>query len=175
MVGINLLPQDLKPKGYVVTVAKTLRKVALVALVFFIFGGSILFGVFIFFNQRIRSSESKQEEVKTEIKAQEKTEQRLILLKDRIDKISNVQGISNANSKVSVLDEVHQLFTEGITPKEVNLKDDEALVKVYASSLTNLSNFITQITHSGRFKTINLISFEFSPEFGYSAEFDFGK
>src|SRR3990172_8063149 len=153
---INLLPQEFKPKGYVVTVSHTLRKVAVLLLTVFLVGSVAILGAFIFTSQRIKGSNSMQEELKTEIETLEATEQRLILLKDRLDKVKTIEDANNSGEEVTVLGNVSDLFSEGITPKGILVSKGLTQVSVYADSLANLSHFIEILKGSGQFANIAL-------------------
>ena len=174
-MAINLLPQDLKPKGYAVALAKNLRKLALISLIVFLVGTLTVFSIFIFYTRLLSQSAIQQENLKAEIKALQETEQKLILLKDRIDKFTAVENPQSLNIGVNVLDEVSELFPEGISFKEVTLSQEAIKVAVYSDNLQNLSRFILSLAGSGKFKSIYLVTLSFKPTEGYSAEFGFVK
>ena len=90
MANINLLPTELKPKGQILKASKLLKKVSLVALLVFIVFAVLVFGSLIFLSTSIKSSQSNQEDLKSKVKALEQTEQRLVLVKDRLKKIAKV-------------------------------------------------------------------------------------
>ena len=172
-MAINLLSQELKPKPYVVNFAKILKKLAMVSLLVFLVGVILLVGTIFIFSQRTRAAISSQEALKREIKALQETEQRIVLIKDRIDKIESVYKEENATDGVASIREISRVIPEGTLIQEFSLEPDNTEVKVLADSLSSLAKFASGITGLGSFEKIVLKSLEFDPEKGYVAIFGF--
>ncbi|KKQ51094.1 hypothetical protein A2865_00025 [Candidatus Woesebacteria bacterium RIFCSPHIGHO2_01_FULL_39_17] len=174
-MAINLLVQELKPKAYVVNFAKILKKLALVTLLIFLVGVTLLVGIITIFSQRTKTAFSNQESLKREIKALQETEQRIVLIKDRIDKVESVYKKENAGDGVSSLREIIRVIPEGVLIQAYNLEADNLEVTLAADSLSNLAKFVSGIINLESFEKIVLKSLEFDSTKGYVIKFDFNR
>lgn len=167
MSEINLLPTEMKPKGYVVDLANSLKKFAVIALFVFLVGALSLTGVYIYFLRGTRASVSEHEGLKSQIKALQATEQRLILVKDRLSKVEDVFESDDAEEEILAFERVSSFANEGILVEDVDIKAENLEVSLTAVSLTNLTEFIGNLVRLGGFETIILRSLEFDPDSGY--------
>lgn len=166
MAAINLLPTDLAPKGEVVKAANTIKSLIVGALAVFlitVFGliGYLLVGVF-----EIRNSETKQEQLKVSIRTLEQSEQRLVLLKDRLAKVKLAFSSESADEEAENIQTVLSAATSvGIS--ELELKPLSIEVSVVAQSSSQLSSFLSFLENSDIFENIKVSSFGFNPTAGY--------
>jgi len=170
---INLLPQELKPKGSSLALAKTLKKIALILLLLFLVSSMTIISAFLLYDRKLNQSVKYQENLTKEITALQKTEHKIVLLADRIDKFSKISNLGSANKGVSILEKVSNHFSEGITFKDATLNADSTKIAVYSDNLENLSRFILELVSSNEFSSIYLTKLTFSKDEGYSAEFGF--
>ena len=91
-MAINLLPTDLSPKGPVIKLAKSLKNIAIAGFVVFIISLVSLIVFLLFISTNLSSSTARQEQLKTSIKSLEQTEQRLVMVKDRLKYTKQVLG-----------------------------------------------------------------------------------
>lgn len=172
-MSINLLPKEKKPKGVVIKASKSLKKIVLVAIVVFLVAGSTVIGGLIFFSRRTEKAVSEKESIKTEIKNLSASEQKLVLLKDRIAKIQTIENLPNAKDEVDVLDLIRNDYTQGMYIKTVVLDTDVANVVIVSPDLAQMSRFLASVVSGSRFAKIKMLTFEFNTEEGYVAELDF--
>jgi Tfp pilus assembly protein PilN len=144
-----------------------LKKTSIISLFIFLIAALSLTGAYFYFLQRTKASISEHERLKTEIRALEATEQRLILVKDRLTKIESVYGTNDAEEEISAFETVSSFATEGVFVNDLDIQKDSLAVSLTASSLSELTRFTGNLVRLGGFNKIILNSMEFDPEEGY--------
>jgi len=161
MARINLLPQELKPKGYVLKLSKTLNKLALISIAILLAAAFVFLGSFIFFSQQTKES------LKSEIRALEATEQKLILVKDRIQKIGKVLNVENTTEELGVLKQIVEILPEGVSFNSVGISDSSVELEVTAPNLLSIGQFFLSIVNSQGFQKVTVTGFSYKLETGY--------
>ena len=173
MNDINLLPEELKPSRSVIKFSSGLNKIALLGVTTLLIVLVLAVSVYFFFSYMLSTSYKNQESLHGQIKAMEKTEQRLVLLKDRMAKIAVVYKEPKANDEVERLDSLTPMFPQGILVEGVSMEENDLKVAVSSPVLDNISKYIASVVTSGKFKKINLVSLAFDPGKGYVVELSF--
>lgn len=168
-MAINLIPEEVAPKGAAARLSIFLRTVSAIGLTLFIL---VVFGLTSYYLVnyfQLRASESRQENLKNVISSLQDTESSLILLRDRLSKVKEVYAHDSADKNINA---VSQVFAQ--VPSGISISDFETTLKkidmsVIAQSSLSLSQFINVLITSDLFETINLKSFSFNPTGGYVA------
>jgi len=172
-MSVNLLPKELKPKKYIVKISKVLTNVSLIALLVFIISAVTITGVYFVVSGRLKTSQEKHQELITQIKALEDTEQKIVLIKDRLEKVGEMKSRPSATERVDILEDVLNISDGIATVYGSTLTDDKASILVAADSSLNLTRFLSGILLTGGFKNIEMLSFDFNRNLGYEMEFEF--
>jgi hypothetical protein len=172
-MAVNLLPKELRPKKYIVKISKVLTNVSLIALLVFIISAVTVTSVYFVISGRLKSSQEKHEELITQIKALEETEQKIVLIKDRLEKVSEMKSRVSATERVDILEDVLNISDGIATVEESTLTEDKTNILMAANSSLNLTKLLSGLLISGGFKKIEMISFDFSRDRGYVMEFGF--
>lgn len=169
MPAINLLPTELKPKGYILKFSKTFTSLAVAGLVLFLFSGVILTGAFLIISRKLNDSFSRQQELKNQIKAYQRTEQSLLLVKDRLSKINKIYTSPNSKEEIGILDEVLSILPEGVTLQDTKLFPDEAEISFILGDSYRFSQLLSNLTDRN-LKKVELASFALKPDQGYEVK-----
>lgn len=172
-MAVNLLPKELRPKKYIVKISKVLTNVSLIALLVFIISAITVTSVYFVISDRLNSSQEKHEDLIIQIKALEETEQKIVLIKDRLEKVSEMRLIMSATERVDILEDILNISDGIATVDGSTLTDNKASVLVSVDGSLNLTKFLSGLLISGGFKKIEMISFSFNKKVGYAMEFDF--
>jgi len=172
-MAVNLLPKELRPKRYIVKISKVLTNVALIALLVFVISAAVITGVFLVVSDRLSSSQEKHEELTIQIKALQETEQKIVLIKDRLEKVNKMKSKASASEKVDILGDVIKISEGSAIVNSATLSDKKADVLVIVDGSLNLTKFLSDIIISGGFKKIEMLSFGFEKDGGYKIEFGF--
>jgi hypothetical protein len=175
MAGINLLPQELKPKAGVLKLSKTLNKLALVSVGVLLSTTIVLIGSFIFFSQQSNASVERQENLQSEIRALEQTEQRLILVKDRLSKINKILSSGSVASQIELLKKVLAIMPSEVLLQDLEITDENVRIEVSSGSLSGIGQFFLKILQVQDFRKVNVDGFSFRNISGYVVVLEFYK
>lgn len=166
-MAINLLPTDLSPKGPVIKFAKTLRNIATAGFVVFVIFLIALIGFFLFTSTQLSSSTARQEQLETSIKSLEETEQRLVLVKDRLKYTKQVLGEANAADGLGQLKALLLSLPESASISQIDVAKDKVELTLLVTDSLGVTQSLTTLTAAGLYEKIVLLSFGFNPSTGY--------
>ena len=169
MSEINLLPQELKPKGYAIKLSKTFRKVATVCLIVFFVGFVLFIGANVLLSFQVRSLKNTDSVLKSEIAALEQTEQKLILVEDRLQKIINIQESNDSTEEVESIQAILDRSPLDVLIEEITLNNNSANLVISTDRSSNLTRFLSVVFTLG-FRRIDLKSFDYNESSGYKVE-----
>jgi hypothetical protein len=167
-VNLNLLPPELAVSKSLGKVLKTLRALGVISIaVFLIFavGLGILFIISTISLNNLNSSISQHE---SQISAQEASEQQIIILKDRIAKISQAKAVSSALKTVTNFETVLANLSPDSIISQFNADSSKADISMGFKSNSDLTAFLQAVTTSKLFNSVILSSFGYGPSQGYS-------
>lgn len=171
-INLNLLPQEYSVKsglGAVIKVVWSLTIVLLVVFLVFVLGVS---GFFFISSSDLNRVSANVDSLKNQVKAQETTEQRLVLLKDRLGKIKGVQSQSSLSKSLADIDSVLGTVSGG-TVGELNVTSLKTDASVVFGSSQGLGDFFKNLISSDKFNSIIMTSFGFNPITGYLVSLKF--
>lgn len=171
-INLNLLPPEYSLKKGFGRILKTTRSLTIILLVAcLLLGVSLAIFLFVSFLSLGQIS-SNVEELKNQIKAEETTEQRLTLLKDRISKIKSVNKEATI---VKSLDQIEPIIstTSGLNLSELAITQDKIETSISFAEVTGITDFFESLTSSSSFSSIVMTSFGFNPITGYLTNLTF--
>ena len=168
MVEINLLPQDLAARPSVVKTSRVVKQILTVGFIIFILAAVAISAFFIFYSREIGTSREKITELERGIKALEVTEQRLLLVKERLEKAKQVLGMDSSIDEVEALSSLLASLPEGVSISEVRILNEETRMSFGAPNTLVLSSVMKLMRESSSFKYIDMTAFSFSPETGFN-------
>ncbi len=171
-VKLNLLPENLQISKGTTQLLKTSKSLGIVMLVIFIISSLGMAAYFVISQLSFNKLKAEVTNLESQVKAMEGSEQQLILLKDRISKISSINTMPNAVKNLSNLD----LILEGVS-LDSKMEDVVIAPKKISTSLQLASNsdftaFIYNLKNSTSFKMVTLTSINYTPESGYKLDTD---
>ena len=174
-MSINLLPEEFKPKGYILDLSRTVRKFAMVVVVFFLVVGLLALGSYFLLSYRINASIANQEGLKNQIKTLEQTEQKIVLVQDRLTKIKEIKSKSSIVEEIGTLESVLEKVGENVAVSQVELKPSVAKVVVSAGSSINLTRFLGDLNSSNMYSRVVMESLDYSATDGYEMNLSISK
>lgn len=166
-LNLNLLPADLAPKESIVKLANTIKRLAFIGFSLFLVAGLASGAFLLYLSGEITALESKQEQYKQSIRALEQTEQRLVLLRDRVNKAERILKTTPVEKKIEAFDNLISGFPTGITFSSVDIQSDKIDLTMMAKDSLALKLGMAQLLESNQFKRIEMTSFGLSPKSGY--------
>jgi len=169
-VNVNLLPPELSVSKSLNDLIKTLRALGVIAIAaFLVFGVGV--GVFFAISTvTLGSINANVGRLKSQVSSQEKSEQQIVLLKDRITKITSVLTIPNSLLNLTAIGSFLSKFSGSVSIDQMQIDPAAIVLLVNLKTNSDLSTFLGLLENSAIFKSVNLTSFSFSPSSGYSLE-----
>lgn len=163
---INLLPVDLGAGRDVLKVSKAINKIvtgvaSLLMVVLF-----LAFGYLFLISRQIADKTTSNEVLKQNIRSLENTEQKLILVKDRAQKIQTILAQKNATDNAINISKTLSGLSIPVILEDAEIDVNQTEFTVVSDSSLGMSSFLTSIQASG-YKEVTLKNFEFRPTGGY--------
>lgn len=169
-IKLNLLPPKYGALGNVGKVLKATRALGVIAMALFFVFALAVSAFFIISTITINNLNSDVNSLKSQVTAQQTSEQQIVLVKDRIGKIKTVLATPDALKNLTAIN----TYISGLsgTTALTDLSIDPLKVDMSLTFRTNadLTNFMTQISQDKNFGSIALTSFGFAAATGYSVE-----
>jgi len=128
-------------------------------------------GVFIIFSTvSLNGINANINKLKAQVSSQQKSEQLIILLKDRIAKTASVQSMPDSLVNLQTIQPFLLNLSGNALINQMTVGPEALALSVNLKTNTDLSTFIKSFQGSDVFKTVNLTSFNLSPTTGYSVE-----
>lgn len=167
MAEINLLPIDLSQSRYSVKLAAVIKKISILLGLFLVF--VTLLGIIItpLLSNEVNNSIKRQSALKQNIRSLEGTEQKLFLIKDRIEKIKSI------TSKVSLEDSLNSLnnfltsLPANASIQSVKMDGTITSFSVLSKDSVGMASFLNSIVTKGLYKNLTLTGFVFTADKGY--------
>ena len=131
------------------------------AFVFVIFTLGLV-GFFIYSKITLDGVNSSIATLTSQVKAQESSEQQLILLKDRLGKIEEAKSSPNALSKVSGMDSLFENMSADIKLSDVSITPVRMDISLGLYSNDDLTKFFQNLKNTNLFDQVEVSSFNFS-------------
>ena len=164
---INLLPGDLAPKASVLKLANTLKKLSFLGFSLFIVAtlGAVAF--FIYLKTEVGSLRSSQEQSKKTISSLEKTEQRIVLVRDRVQKAERIIKTAPTEKRLQALTTLVLRFPKNVIFTSVEILPERLDLTILAPDSSILKETMSSFADSDLFKKVDMISLGLNPKSGY--------
>jgi len=164
---INLLPGDLAPKASVLKLANALKKLSLLGFALFLVGtlGGVAF--FIYLTTEVESLRTDQEQSKKTISSLEQTEQRIILVKDRVQKAERIIKTAPTEKRLQALTALVTKFPNNVVFTSVEILPERLDLTLLAPDSSVLKETMSALADSDLFKKVDMISLGLNPKSGY--------
>ncbi len=167
MPDVNLLPTQLPQDREKLKTAENLKKISLIVGILFAMASVLGIILIIFLSSQVRASLTKQQDLKQKISALEATEQRLFLIKDRIDKIKTVSANKNGADSFILMNKTLSSLPPDVAVDSVEIDTAKAKFSVLGKNSLAMATFLNSLVAGNLYKKLTLTNFLFSPDRGY--------
>lgn len=172
---INLIPNELSVPSKVVRFAGVLNKASTIVLVLLVLIVITAISISLFFSYKLKAINGEVETLKSRVVDLQKSEQKLVLAKDRISKIVQIQKDKSAEEMVfkfkSLSDQLSLDQELGVS--EVKIDKNEVEASFLTKNSQSVANVLSYLKKSDIYKNIVLSSFGFNTTSGYLMDFAF--
>jgi|SRR5688572_17036863 len=168
-IKLNLLPPELavdKKLGAVLKTTRVVGTILLGAFLIFVLG---LSAFFVISSVLLRNTIARVDNLKDQIVARETSEQQMVLLKDRLKKISSVRAIPTSFENLSAIDPFLLSLSPDSAVTELDVDPIKIGLLINFKTTSDLTSFFENLATSDVFKSATLSSFGFNPLAGYLA------
>lgn len=168
-MAVNLLPSDLTVPVTVNKLKKNLYNWSVVLGIVLLVGIASMTVFFFLRSSELKKTNADISTLKTQVSSLEKTEQQLVLVKDRLEKIKRVQDGPSVVSEVQGIREIYSNVTSlGGTIGEADIKPDSIELTLSVADRNALKSILDFVINNDLFVNINMSSMAFLPNYGYS-------
>ncbi len=173
MARINLLPKELTPKTTIVKLVTDLRRLITLGFVLVLFTSVGIAIIIVYFLVEINITNSSNKSLEASISNLNQTEQKFVLLRDRIKKANEIFLKDVNQTKMDSINSVINNTSPEIVISEIDLSPEKWSLNFTTTSPSSLVNFMSSLVTNSQSKKIELTSFTFSGNSGYSVSLDF--
>jgi hypothetical protein len=169
---INLIPSDMAVPPKTVKLTKMLNKAAVMGEILLVVLFVTLTSIFVFFFLEQKKVSERIEISKQKISELETSEQRLILAKDRLEKIARIQATPSIQDDIKNFSEISNvvLNASGSALVEASIQNTKTELSVKSETADSLATFLEPVTKLKNFKSIILTSLGFGPASGFVSD-----
>ena len=171
MAEINLLPTTDKAPSSVTKVSSLSKKIGTIVSIVLLVVLLVYASIYAFFYVNGSVTTSSITSLENQVKAQEATEQKIVLLRDRTSKVSKIINSSNSEQEMTSLSGLLGKLPEGVMIREAKVEPNEINVLVQADQSSQITEFIRTLTESGIYSQIESTSINFTGKERYLASF----
>lgn len=175
MSDINLLPESFRLKPSTVKTAELLKKISLLLFVVLVISTSVSVGLFFFYGNKINEIAERKNTVSRQIEALEETEQRLILVKDRLLKVKNIRKVSSTDEEIDSLNILIDNSNTDVLVSNLLAEKNSLYLEVISKDSVEILKLLNFIKDSGTFKEAVMLSLEYTPKTGFLSEMNLVK
>jgi Tfp pilus assembly protein PilN len=169
-IKLNLLPPELEVSKGLGSVLKTLRALGVIGIVAFLVFGVGVGAFFIVSTISLNGVNASVTKLTSQISAQQKSEQQIVLVKDRLAKIASIQDSPNSLPNQKAIQPYLDRLAPTSSVSEITIDSKSVSLRVNFQTNSDLSAFIESLQSADVFKTVKLTSFSLSPTAGYSLD-----
>ena len=169
-VKLNLLPPELAISKNLGSVLKTVRALGVIGIAAFLVFGLGVGVFFIISTISLGNTNANIKKLETQVSSQQKSEQQIILLKNRIAKIASIQALPSSLQSLTVIKPFLSGLSADTSVNQMSVDSKGTTLSVNFRNITDLSQFLGSFRSSNAFSSVNLTSFSFNPTTGYSLE-----
>lgn len=168
MTKINLLPDELLAITGTKKIAADMKTVVVGVFSVFLLGVFGAIAYIVVLNTQLKNLTLVQEQLKTSTKSLETAEQQIVLVKDRLQKVSQVLGDTKTEGAVNNFNNnILSFLPPEARVTEAKVSDETTSVSFVITSSSALTQLFRSMTSSEDYSKVRLESLSFSPSVGY--------
>lgn len=170
---INLIPIEMAVPARAVKIAKILNKISTATIILLILAIVVIGSLFFYYSTQNTKINRNINASKTKITNLEKSEQKLVLAKDRLIKIEVVQKAKSLSDEIKRYQKFASVVSAsvGSTISEADLNSKGTEVTILSQSSDSLAYIISPLSKLIDYSKIILASLEYNPSSGFILNF----
>lgn len=169
---INLIPADLAVSPKTVKLSKILNKYGVIGTISLFLVIATTVSIFIFYKLQATKISENINDLKAKITGLEASEQKLVITKDRLNKISMINSIESIKEDIINFQDIENVINS--TPDslltEASIQNNKTEFSVVSKDSTSLSTFLVPLSKLKNYKSMILTSLGFSSTSGFISD-----
>lgn len=166
-IKVNLLPTEKRVGKGLQRILRVTRMLGVISLVIFILFGLGMIAFFVFNSISLGNLKTANGDLEDRITGLETSEQKIVLLKDRVGKIKSLFSIPSAINNLDSVNTVLSPLSKDTTISELNVNPTKVSMSINFKSAADIGVFLTGLKDTKSFQTVSISSFSFNPVSGY--------
>lgn len=175
MKDINLILQERKPSQTAQKFSKTLYKFFTIFLTLFLVTSITSMAIIVLLSFKIKDLKTQKTRLETQITSLQKTEQKLVLIKDRIEKINEIRSQDKIKDQIVIFKDNLSLIQNPSKITGIKFSQTLPIISVFTDSSPNMTKYLNTLTDTGKYSDIEIVSLSFNPLKGYVMDLSFSK
>jgi hypothetical protein len=169
---INLIPIEMAISPKTVKLTKSLNKIMIVGTIFLFLSIISVVSIFVYFKLQSTKITESIEGLKLKIIDLEGSEQKLVITKDRLNKIALVENLPSVKDDIVKFKDVINVVNSApdSTLAEANIQNSKTEFSVNSKSSDSLSFFLGPLSKLTTFKNLVLLSLGYSSTSGFISD-----
>jgi Tfp pilus assembly protein PilN len=163
----NLLPPELVTGKEVARAVNIMKTIAIFAVLLFAVLAAVGVTSVLYYQNQFTALSEQHDSLKTTVQSMEATEQGLVLVKDRTQKIQQILDSRTNEIVLGKHKEIVDTLPEGVTFRETDIDRDKASLDISSTGAGPVSELMTRLTQSEKYKKLVLDAISFNALFGY--------
>lgn len=168
---INLLPKDVSKGKELVKAISVVNKIAILTVVVFVVVAAIGGGIYYLSTSRLTDLKSQERELANSVLNLQSTEAGLVLLRDRIEKVTQVLGARESERILATQQEILESAPEGVLFGSSEISFGSSTIEVFSEDSIQLAQLIDTLLAGGNYSSLILSGVNYNSFSGYEAEF----
>lgn len=139
-------------------------KLLIVLLIVSVLTALSVYGIIFYRLREIRAEHTK---LKQELQTLEKSEQRFILLRDRLGKIAKVQTQANTKDEIQISRELVENLQTPTRITDLTITQGSVEAEISTDSSLNITKAFAYLVGSGKYSRVSMLSFDYNPTTAY--------
>lgn len=169
---INLIPIELAVSPKTVKLTKTLSQITTIGVISLFLSIALVVAAFIFYRLEANNLSQNIESLKTRITALESSEQKLVITKDRLNKIAIINDMPSIKGDIVDFQDVQNIIT-GVADSsliEATIQSNKTEFSINSKDSSSLSNLMAPLSGLTKYKSLILTSLGFSSTAGFISD-----
>lgn len=169
---INLIPTEMAVPPKAVKIVRILTKISTIGAISLVVIVISAILIFVYFKYDYNKTQASVESLKAQISDLERSEQRLVLAKDRLAKIASIQSHPSIEDDLASFQEIIPLVgnASGSALLEANIDPLKTQFSATSANSTSLAEFLGPISRLTQFKNMVLTSLGFGQTTGFISD-----
>lgn len=169
---INLIPIELAISPKTVKLTKLLNKITLIGLITLFLSIVTIVSIFVYFRLQSTKISESIADLKAQIIALESSEQKLVITKDRISKIAQIESFPSAKDNIEKFKSIEDLINTvpDSNLNEASIQSSKTELSFLSKTSSSLSQLLGPIVNFSNYKSMILTSLGFSSTLGFVSE-----